>query len=115
MDDRVADLEFGEILQPVVEAGLLGRFAPGAARRAGEQFGFGDEGEGKREGGRGKGKTGVQRGDAKSQWRIAGEESRRGRRWGSGFRPCSANIAASVSRRPAVSATSRTRPAKPAR
>ena len=43
VDDRVAHLEFGKIVQPVVEAGLACGFAPGAARAAGEQFGFGDE------------------------------------------------------------------------
>ncbi len=40
MHHRIADLEFGEVLQPVVEAGLARRFAPGAARRAGVELGF---------------------------------------------------------------------------
>ena len=65
MNDRVADLELGEILQPVVEGCLARGFAAGAARAAGEQFGFGDKGEA------GKGKAGLQGADAERQPDIA--------------------------------------------
>ena len=69
MHHRVADLEFGEILQPVVESGFLLRLAPRAARRAGEQLGFGDEGQiVQRE-------TGLQGADAERQLRVAGQKA----------------------------------------
>ncbi len=65
---RVADLELGQILQPVIEACLLGRLAPGAAGRAGEQFGFGNEGDAI------KGEACLQRADAQRQARVASDE-----------------------------------------
>jgi hypothetical protein len=100
---RVADLEFGEVLQPVVEGGFLLGFAPGAARRAGEEFGFGDESELFQR------KAGVQRADAEGQFGIAGEETGQ---FGAGFglHAVLGKHRVSVSRRPAVSASSMTRP-----
>jgi hypothetical protein len=73
--DRVADLEFGEVLQPVVEGGFLLGFAPGAARRAGEEFGFGDESELLQR------KAGVQRADAERQFGLRRPRKPASRRW----------------------------------
>ena len=73
MHHRVADLELGQVLQPVVETGLARGFAPGTAWRAGVQLGFGNEGELLST--RGQRKTGVQRGHAQRQWRTAGDKA----------------------------------------
>ncbi len=74
--DRVADLEFGEVFQPVVEGGFLLGFAPGTAGCAGEEFGFGDESELVQR------KAGLQRADAEGEFGLAAEETGQ---FGAGF------------------------------
>jgi hypothetical protein len=96
MYDRVADLQLGQVAQPVVERGFALRGVAAAARRAaGVELGFGDKRNAV------KNKTFVQRRNAERHAARTGQKTGK-IALASGFRPYSAKRPESVSRRPAV-------------